>query len=101
MPRSNRPRGARSTGRGEDEEQTDLARALYGSLRTESKRDGFWSVQPLAPTSALKYYTCPGCGQEIAPGTAHIVAWRADGLMGEADDLAARRHWHSHCWRIK
>ena len=32
---------------------------------------------------------------------AHVVAWRADGLMGEADDLAARRHWHTHCWRIR
>lgn len=101
MPRSNRPRGSRPAGRGDDEEQADLARALYGSLRTEAKRDGLWNVQPLAPTAAVKYYTCPGCGQEITPGTAHLVAWRADGLMGEADDLAARRHWHSHCWRIK
>ena len=98
MPRSNRPRGSRSGG-GEDEE-FDLSRALYGSLHTETKRGALWNVQPLSPSSAAKYYTCPGCGQEIAPGTAHIVAWRADGLMGEADDLAARRHWHSHCWRI-
>jgi hypothetical protein len=30
-----------------------------------------------------------------------VVSWRADGLMGEADDLAARRHWHNHCWAIK
>jgi hypothetical protein len=98
MPRSNRPRGSRSSG-GEDEE-FDLSRALYGSLRTETKRGALWNVQSLSPSSAAKYYTCPGCSQEIAPGTAHIVAWRADGLMGEADDIAARRHWHSHCWRI-
>jgi len=75
--------------------------ALYGRLRTETRRDGLWNVQSVAAASALKYYTCPGCGQQIAPGTAHIVSWRADGLMGEADDLAARRHWHSHCWQIK
>lgn len=99
MPRSNRPRGSRSGG-GEDEE-FDLARSLYGNLRTETKRDGLWTVQSLSSSSAVKYYTCPGCGQEIAPGTAHAVAWRADGLMGEADDIAARRHWHAHCWRIK
>jgi hypothetical protein len=73
---------------------------LFGPLRTVSKRDGLWHVQPVSPTSAVKFYTCPGCGLEIAPATAHIVAWRADGLMGEEDDLAARRHWHAHCWKI-
>ena len=25
---------------------------------------------------------------------------RADGMMGEQSDLAARRHWHTHCWKI-
>jgi hypothetical protein len=99
VPRSNRPRGQR-TGGGDDDD-FDLSRVIYGSLHTESKRDGLWNVQPLSPTSASKYYTCPGCGLEIAPGIAHVVAWRADGLMGETDDLAARRHWHSHCWKIK
>ena len=44
--------------------------------------------------------TCPGCGKNVAIGTAHVVTWRADGLMGESNDLAARRHWHSHCWKI-
>ncbi len=58
-------------------------------------------VQPLGATNAVKTYLCPGCGLDIAPGIAHVVAWRADGLMGEADDIAARRHWHSHCWKIK
>jgi hypothetical protein len=97
MPRSNRSRrGAQSP----DDDELDLSRVLYGAKRTESKRDGEWNVQPVSASSAAKVYTCPGCGLEIAPGTAHIVAWRADGLMGEADDLAARRHWHSHCWKI-
>jgi hypothetical protein len=98
MPRSNRPRGSR---RGGADEQGDLSRALYGFARTETKRDGLWNVQAVAAASAVKYYTCPGCGQQITPGTAHTVSWRADGLMGEADDLAARRHWHTHCWQIK
>jgi hypothetical protein len=98
MPRSNRPRGRRS---GESDEDLDLGRALMGRLATEAKRDGLWNVQPLAAASATKTYICPGCGLEIAPGVAHTVAWRADGIMGDAGDLANRRHWHLHCWRIK
>jgi len=99
MPRSNRPRGPRS-GRGGDDEAYDITRALFGSLHSESRRGGLWNVQPISAASASKAYICPGCGLEIAPGTPHLVAWRADGLMGEADDLAARRHWHPHCWKI-
>jgi hypothetical protein len=98
MPRSNRPRGRRP---GDADDEVDLGRALLGRLTTESKRDGVWNVQPLAAASATKYYVCPGCALEIAPGVAHTVTWRADGLMGEANDLADRRHWHLHCWRIK
>jgi hypothetical protein len=98
MPRSNRPRGRPSD---RDDEEYDLSRALIGRLTTEVKRDGVWNVQPLAAASATKTYVCPGCGLEIAPGVAHTVTWRADGLFGEADDLAARRHWHLHCWKIK
>jgi hypothetical protein len=100
MPRSNRP-SRRNSGRDEEPDGFDLSRALMGRRGTEHKRDGAWTVQPLAATSALKQYTCPSCARAIAPGTAHIVAWRADGIMGEAEDLAARRHWHTHCWRIK
>jgi hypothetical protein len=99
MPRSNRPRGRRPAE--DDEEEIDLSRALVGRHRIERKRDFAWNVQPLGAASAAKTYTCPGCGLEIAPKTAHIVAWRADGIMGEADDVAGRRHWHSHCWKIK
>lgn len=98
MPRSNRPRGRRP---GDDDDEIDLARALFGRSRIESKRDGSWNVQPIAASGAVKTYVCPGCGLGIAPGTAHTVAWRADGLMGEADDIAARRHWHNHCWKIR
>ncbi|MCU1417858.1 MAG: hypothetical protein JWP32_2032 [Schumannella sp.] len=98
MPRSNRPRRRAP---GEEVEPIDLERALMGTKRIEAKRDGAWNVQPQGAGSATKVYTCPGCGSEIAPGVAHLVAWRADGLMGEADDLAGRRHWHSHCWKIR
>lgn len=98
MPRSNRPRGRRVP---EDLPELDVTRALIGSRRTETKRDGQWTVQPVSPVAASKSYVCPGCGLTIGPGTAHVVTWRADGLMGEADDLAARRHWHTHCWKIR
>ena len=97
MPRSNRPRGRRP----EDDDDFDISRALSGRRRTESKRDGLWNVQPVAAVSATKYYTCPACGLQIGPGIAHTVTWRADGLMGEDDALAARRHWHLHRWKIK
>jgi hypothetical protein len=98
MPRSNRPRRRAA---GDEAPELDLERALLGRSRTVSKRDGLWNVQPHASGAATKVYTCPGCGLEIVPGTAHLVAWRADGIMGEADDLAGRRHWHTHCWRIR
>lgn len=98
MPRSNRPRRSRGEG---DGEPPDLSRSLSIGLRPQAKRDGLWNVQSIAASSAAKPYICPGCGLGIAPGVAHVVAWRADGLMGEADDVASRRHWHSHCWKIK
>jgi hypothetical protein len=98
VPRSNRPRSGRPRDDGDDE--LDLSKVLYGALRIESKRGGTFNVQSVSASSAAKVYTCPGCGLDITPGTPHIVAWRADGLMGAEDDLAARRHWHPHCWKI-
>jgi hypothetical protein len=97
MPRSNRPRRNRAV----DEETTDLSKVLSGRLMTERKRGGLYAVQPISAASAVKHYVCPGCGGDIAPGIAHTVVWRADGIMGEDDDLADRRHWHLHCWRIE
>jgi hypothetical protein len=99
MPRSNRPRTRRAAG--DEPEPLDLERVLMGRKRVEVKRDGAWNVQPHGISAATKSYVCPGCGLEIAPATAHVVAWRADGIMGEAEDLAARRHWHTHCWKIR
>ncbi|MGO4535560.1 hypothetical protein [Leifsonia sp. 2MCAF36] len=98
MPRSNRPRG-RVGGRPEDEPD-DLERLLTGWRRTESRRGGEWNVQPVSAAQAQKTYVCPGCGRDILPGTSHLVAWRADGVLGDTADLAARRHWHESCWRI-
>jgi hypothetical protein len=99
MPRSNRPRGRRPDD--ETDVGLDLDRLRTGLRRTESKRSGVWNVQPVTATGAVKVYLCPGCRLDVPPGIAHVVAWRADGLMGEQSDLAERRHWHSRCWRIE
>lgn len=73
---------------------------MTGWRRTEVRGGVAWNIQPVSAAQAQKVYSCPGCGREIAPGVAHIVAWRADGVLGDAADLAARRHWHDSCWRI-
>jgi hypothetical protein len=39
-----------------------------------------------------KTYRCPGCQQEIRPGTPHLV-------IAEGGDIEGRRHWHGVCWR--
>ena len=39
-----------------------------------------------------KSYRCPGCNQEIRPGTAHLVVM-------EREEFEGRRHWHTPCWR--
>jgi hypothetical protein len=100
MPRSNRPR--RPSGRRDEsvDEGGDLSRVLYGGQHTEVKHGREFTVQAIAGTSSSKAYVCPSCSLTIEPGTPHMVVWRADGLFGEEADLAARRHWHTHCWRI-
>ncbi|MFK4836917.1 hypothetical protein ACI3KY_14425 [Microbacterium sp. ZW T2_14] len=93
MPRSNRRRPG-SSGDGSFE------RLLAGWKRSEMRRGVEWIVQPVSTAQAQKAYTCPGCGRQIDIGVAHLVAWRADGVLGDAADLAARRHWHQHCWKV-
>ncbi|WP_394279565.1 hypothetical protein [Microbacterium sp.] len=92
MPRSNRRRPS-----GPDE---SFDRLLAGWKRSETRRGVEWTVQPISAQQARKAYTCPGCGRQVAVGVAHLVVWRADGVLGDAADLAARRHWHTSCWRI-
>ncbi|WP_046014273.1 hypothetical protein [Microbacterium sp. SA39] len=94
MPRSHRRRPT------PPETEDSLDRLLAGWKRTETRRGIEWTVQPVSAIQAQKAYRCPGCGQDIQAGTPHLVAWRADGVLGDAADLAARRHWHTHCWRI-
>lgn len=94
MPRSRRRPSARPEG------EDSFDRLLTGWKRTEVRRGVEWTVQPVSAVQAQKAYVCPGCGRSVDPGTAHLVAWRADGILGEAAALADRRHWHTPCWRI-
>lgn len=63
----------------------------------EDGPDGAWSVRAISAAAATKVYRCPGCDQEVRPGTPHVVAWPADGLGGPGD----RRHWHTACWNAR
>ncbi|MDF2443869.1 MAG: hypothetical protein JWR01_2072 [Subtercola sp.] len=98
MPRSNRPR--RAKGQPDEAVAGDIERMMTGSRSVEWRRGHDWNVQPITANQATKDYVCPGCSLPVTAGTAHLVAWRADGVLGDASDLAARRHWHTHCWRI-
>jgi hypothetical protein len=68
--------------------------APLGPERIESWPDGDWVVRPTPGAAAVKEYRCPGCDQEIYPGTAHLVVWPA-----EAPGVTERRHWHTACWQ--
>jgi hypothetical protein len=52
-------------------------------------------VRSISGSAATKAYRCPGCDQEIPPGTPHVVAWPAD----EPEGTVERRHWHTRCWQ--
>jgi hypothetical protein len=72
---------------------------VRGGRSTEDAADGSWTVQRVAGSE--RTYRCPGCDQEIAPGTPHVVAWASDGLFGPEAAIADRRHWHSTCWAAR
>lgn len=90
----------RSRKRHGEYEPLDMSKIAGSMRKTEVKRGRSWTVQNISSVNAQKVYICPGCHLEILPGTAHLVAWRNDGLMGEAADLEERRHWHETCWKV-
>jgi hypothetical protein len=105
MPRSNRPRrralGARRPGTATPPDAEDLRTpAAYGGGRLEEHPDGDWRVRPVPGAAATKAYLCPGCRQEVTPGTPHVVAWPAEqlGAFGGPGD---RRHGHTACWEAR
>jgi hypothetical protein len=97
MPR--KPRGGLPPGRpgrggeGNDDEPPALR---LGPERVESWPDGDWVVRAVPGDAAVKTYRCPGCDQEIRPGTAHVVAWPA-----YTPGPDQRRHWHRPCWEAR
>ena len=89
-----RPRGGLPRARpGADGEDPDGPELRLGPERAESAPDGDWVIRAVPGGAATKTYRCPGCDQEIKPGTAHLVVWPA-----YTPGLAERRHWHRSCW---
>jgi len=88
MPRSNRRRR---------DEHRPLRMGATGSQTTQSWMGRTWVVRSLSGATSTRPYRCPGCVQEIFPGTAHVVVWPHDGLGGVDD----RRHWHNACWKAR
>jgi hypothetical protein len=76
---------------------SDPPPARGGWVRREAgpDDDAEWIVRSVSGSAATKAYRCPGCSQEIATGTPHVVAWPAD----EPEGSVERRHWHTGCWR--
>lgn len=104
MPRSNRPR-RRVPARGRSHEGHGRPapgdEGFAGLPLSVTAPDGDWKVRHIRPGQSGKTYRCPGCDQEIAPGTPHLVAWRTDGLFGAESDVDNRRHWHRSCWQAR
>lgn len=70
-------------------------RPLFGgALRYVERAGRRFAVRSVSGSSATKTYRCPGCNQEIRPGTPHVVVWDVDEVGGGED----RRHWHTACW---
>ena len=90
MPRQNRRRPDQPDGLEPDQ----IGR---GAPRRESGPDGDWLVRPVTGAAATKTYRCPGCDQEVRPGTAHLVVW-PEGIVSGPEN---RRHWHSPCWSAR
>ncbi len=104
MPRSNRPsrpRGARRSKYQQEPVELDTERARGSFGRREDGPGGLWMVRPIRPSNAVKEYSCPGCGQPIRAGVAHLVVWQEDSLLGAEAAGTGRRHWHSRCWQSR
>ncbi|MCA0332002.1 MAG: ATP/GTP-binding protein [Actinobacteria bacterium] len=85
---------ARRNRRASDEAPRPLRSDLQ---QVEEHEDGDWHVRRVAGSSSGKTYRCPGCDQEVRPGTPHVVAWPAGTASGEEH----RRHWHTPCWEAR
>ncbi len=89
-----RPGGPGGPGAPGGDGGADSPALRLGPERVESAPDGDWVTRLVPRAASTKAYRCPGCDQEIPPGTAHLVAWPA-----HTRDAADRRHWHNPCWQ--
>ena len=64
--------------------------APLGPERVEEWPDGDWVVRPVPGAAAGKAYRCPGCDQELYPGTAHVVVWPTHAGVDRPAALAYR-----------
>lgn len=94
------PRSRRSGKRPYSAEHVPLDMDRVGGIRrAESGPDGEWTTQRVGGSD--RTFRCPGCDQLIATGTPHVVAWRADSILGDGAALDNRRHWHTSCWQAR
>jgi hypothetical protein len=87
--RAQGPRGRKGGAAAPDDSAVRL-----GPPQTQQWPDGDWIVRQVPGAAATKLYRCPGCNQEVQPGTAHVVVWPAGSVGAEG-----RRHWHNSCWQ--
>jgi hypothetical protein len=89
-----RPRKAGRTPPATAKDGDEESPVRLGPARTQEWPDGDWVVRSVPGAAATKQYRCPGCDQEIWPGTPHVVVWPA-----ETPGPMERRHWHNACWQ--
>jgi hypothetical protein len=89
-----RPRKGGRTPPAPRKDQDEESPVRLGPALTEEWPDGDWVVRQVPGAATVKQYRCPGCDQEIFPGTPHVVVWPADTPGPEE-----RRHWHNACWK--
>jgi hypothetical protein len=94
VPRRPRRAGRTPPGQGERGGAGEEAPVRLGPPQVQQWPDGSWVVRQVPGPATAKTYRCPGCDQEIRPGTPHVVVWPE-----ETPGLAERRHWHNACWR--
>ncbi|MBC9928051.1 MULTISPECIES: ATP/GTP-binding protein [unclassified Leucobacter] len=91
---------ARKHRRAEAGPLSDVGRLANGGAQRVTRRGSEWFVREISSSRAEKAYRCPGCGQEVPVGQAHLVVWSAEHFFGDEAAVRDRRHWHLHCWRL-